>query len=267
MEWSWVDRIMAEWQRSLGEGVDDDVIEDASRSQGKEQQPADISDGRGLSSVQQPVTPMGSFSLTKTSFLSPHPPFLLYIMPVQGVQLLPYEQRDMEVARRLSLVEASAPQDIKRLVAVLPTIFVTTMPPCALPRHTLPLCPTHSSPPPVRPAPSDFNSFLPSAYSRLDHQAATLPTGDALWVAQTLIPDISARPHSGHGYAHLLPIAPLPLLSLCHFLSPQHSPPPTLSAMRPHNGHGYCYPPPPLPAYPTWRLYVSCASVALVLLN
>ncbi|CAI7742713.1 unnamed protein product, partial [Closterium sp. NIES-54] len=37
-------------------------------------------------------------------------------LPVLGVQLLPYEQRDMEVARRLSLMEASAPFDVSRLV-------------------------------------------------------------------------------------------------------------------------------------------------------
>ncbi|CAI5464656.1 unnamed protein product [Closterium sp. Yama58-4] len=36
---------------------------------------------------------------------------------LQGVPLLPYSQRDMEVAGRLSLVEASAPLDVCRLVA------------------------------------------------------------------------------------------------------------------------------------------------------
>ncbi|CAI5955546.1 unnamed protein product [Closterium sp. NIES-65] len=58
MEWSWVDRIMGDWQRSLGDGVDDDIIEDASRSQGTEQQTADTSDCGGHPSVQQPATPV-----------------------------------------------------------------------------------------------------------------------------------------------------------------------------------------------------------------
>ncbi|CAI5947583.1 unnamed protein product [Closterium sp. NIES-64] len=49
---------MADWQRSLGDGVDDDIVEDASRSQDTEQQSADIFDCGGHPSVQQPATPV-----------------------------------------------------------------------------------------------------------------------------------------------------------------------------------------------------------------
>ncbi|CAI5984617.1 unnamed protein product [Closterium sp. NIES-64] len=105
---------MSEWQRLLGDGVDDDIIEDASRSQGSEQQSADISDGGGHPSVQQPATPVRRSGRGRGR---PSMHGAARRLLVQGVPLLPYSQRDMEVAGRLSLVEASATRDACRPVA------------------------------------------------------------------------------------------------------------------------------------------------------
>ncbi|CAI5469756.1 unnamed protein product [Closterium sp. Yama58-4] len=56
MDWSWVDRIMEDWQRSLGFGVDDEIMETAPKRQA--QHPVDLPCGGRHPSVVGPVTPV-----------------------------------------------------------------------------------------------------------------------------------------------------------------------------------------------------------------